>query len=177
MKRICQKCNLICIYINLWNRCPLKHYQNFSETYGFIFFCFKDWDIFRLTCFAVRAVTRTAVRWAWRRCITRTTRWRLAVRSLCICFVWIFYSEKDKRRLIVSLIPPQENRSLNIPFFALFFPVPNWPVTSCSRRSSSCCRSVICSAFDFPTTFLSKKQIREGTLIILSFLLIVDSKP
>lgn len=48
-----------------------------------------------------------------------------------------------------------------LPFLVLFLFEPNWPVTSCSRRSSSCCRSVICSAFDFPATFLSTRRERR----------------
>lgn len=51
--------------------------------------CFR-----RLTCFAIGAIARTAVGWAWRWWITRTTGWRLAVGSLCICFARVICRRK-----------------------------------------------------------------------------------
>lgn len=59
--------------------------------------------------------------------------------------------------LLDEMLPPDGATSCfaaSSAFFAFFFAVPSWPVTSCNRFSSSCFFSAICSSFDFPDTFL-----------------------
>lgn len=59
--------------------------------------------------------------------------------------------------LLDEMFPPDGATSCfaaSSAFFAFFFAVPSWPVTSCSLFSSSCFFSAICSSFDLPDTFL-----------------------